>query len=41
MRANFIITLALTSCFVSQIHQRVPLFIGSEEEVEKLEKFLA
>ncbi|XP_039136754.1 fructose-1,6-bisphosphatase, chloroplastic [Dioscorea cayenensis subsp. rotundata] len=24
-----------------EIHQRVPLFIGSEEEVEKLEKFLA
>lgn len=24
-----------------QIHQRVPLFIGSVEEVEKLEKFLA
>jgi hypothetical protein len=24
-----------------QIHQRVPLFIGSVEEVEKAEKFLA
>lgn len=27
--------------FVVQIHQRVPLYIGSTEEVEKLEKYLA
>ncbi|KAH8968414.1 hypothetical protein BDL97_03G126400 [Sphagnum fallax] len=24
-----------------QVHQRVPLFVGSTEEVEKLEKYLA
>jgi len=27
--------------FAVQIHQRVPLYIGSVEEVEKVEKFLA
>lgn len=27
--------------FFQQIHQRVPLYIGSVEEVEKLEKYLA
>lgn len=28
-------------CLFVQIHQRVPLYIGSVEEVEKLEKYLA
>lgn len=27
--------------FLGQIHQRVPLYIGSVEEVEKVEKYLA
>ena len=26
--------------FFQQIHQRVPLYIGSTEEVEKVEKYL-
>lgn len=32
---------SLTFIFYVQIHQRVPLYIGSVEEVEKVEKYLA